>query len=119
MARQQNPRISELEDTSLRVLRPVLGLQGRPARPALGPVVPGLKARTFGVEARKPGGGRGQARDVRARREGRERPPGGPRRGQKGSEEAAGREPGAAPHPEARPGVPLARATVEFSVSMV
>lgn len=52
-----DPRISELEDTSLRVLQPVLGLQGRPpARPALGRVVPGWKARTSALEARESGG---------------------------------------------------------------
>lgn len=35
--RRQNHRISELEDAYLRVLRPVLGLQGCPARPGRGP----------------------------------------------------------------------------------
>lgn len=96
----------ELEDTYLRVLRPVLGLQGRPARPALGPIVPGLKARTFGCKAGSPG--EAAARPATLGWAGRERPAAG-RRTQGGSEEAAGREPGAAQtgrrarHPSLRP----------------
>lgn len=86
-------RISESEDTPLRVLLPVLGLRGGPpARPALGRIVPGWKARTSAVEARESCGRprpdpprRGPAAASRGRR-----------RGQGWSEEAANRKQSAA-----------------------